>query len=367
MRRPGSHRAASLRCCPRGQVARPLLAGLLSVTIAVPTRAQAPTDAAVVTASDVPALPDESGPVSAQDEALRLFRAAKGLYSEGRYDEAARDFEASFAAAESPEAAYNAALAHDRVGARLATMLWFRRYLAVARRDVDPSYPLAVKRVEELRAKLGQLQLQIESTDEVREIRVNGEVVALGEFPRLVEPGRVEVRLLGDEPSEIADIPAEVAPGGTWTIHFTGFARTQSEPEPRPSQPIVRAKPGPDPEVLRRSRTLARLTWTGVGLTAASAVTMGVFGGLALRSQDRWEDHRCPQGNICEDMYESAADARDAMNRNALVTNVMIGVTTGLAVITLALGLATVRERRKLDGTTAGRVGLGPGGLQVSF
>jgi hypothetical protein len=379
-----SPRTDLARCCPtrssraRAQVGRPLLAALLTVSLAVPARAQAPTDAATVTADNVPpetsdaaapeaTVPDPTVPVSAQDEALRLFRAAKALYGAGRYEEAARGFEASFKAAESPEAAYNAALAHDRVGARLATMLWFRRYLAVARRDSDPSYPLAVKRVEELRARLGELQLQIDDTDEIREVRVNGEVVALAEFPRLVEPGRVEVRLVGDEPGEVADIPAEVAPGGTWTIHFTGFARAQDEPDPRPTVPIVRPQPGPDPEVLRRSKTLARLTWTGVGLTAASAITMGVFGGLALRSQENWERHLKPEGNIDPLDYDAAAADRDALQRNELVTNVMIGVTAGLAVITLALGLATVRERRKLRDGAGGRVRVTAGGLQVVF
>jgi hypothetical protein len=92
-----------------------------------------------------------------------------------------------------------------------------------------------------------------------------------------------------------------------------------------------------------------------------------VFGGLAVRSRDRWEDHRAPEGNIPPDQKDAALDDRDAMNRNEFVTNVMIGVTAGLAVITLALGLATVRERRKLRDGAGGRVRVTAGGLQVVF
>lgn len=367
MRRPVRPRHNSPRCCPEGQVGRPLLAALLSVLLALPARAQEPASAETSPAADPEEAPP-TAPASAQDEALRLFREAKLLYGAGRHAEAARGFEASYAAAESPEAAYNAALAHDREGALLPTMAWFRRYLEIADRERDSSYPLAIKRVEELRARLGELQLQIDSSDEVRAIEVNGENVALSEFPRLVEPGRALVRLIGDAPDKVVDIPADLAPGGTWTIHFTGFAKAQEKPpDPRP-RPVVRPQTGPDPAAVRRARTLAGLTWTGVALTGASAITMGVFGGLALRSQDAANAHLCPQGNVCPEEYDAWHADEAALARHELTTNVMIGVTAGLAVITLALGLATLRERRKLrQGAAGGRLRVTLAGLQLAF
>ncbi len=160
-------------------------------------------------------------------------------FNAGAYAEAARSFEASYAAAESAEAAFNAALAHDRAGGNLMTMAWFRRYLAFDTSSTDKGYPHALRRVEELRARLGELRLQVESREPVRAVLVNGEPVLLTDFPRLVEPGRVDVRLLGDRADQVADILVEVAAGGTWTIHFTGFARAASEPVPRPETPPV--------------------------------------------------------------------------------------------------------------------------------
>lgn len=344
---PGAPRVG----CPRGQVVRALWVTLLNVSLALPAQA-APSEAPVVAPPSEP--PPEA--TSSQAEAIRLFRAAKELYSAGRYDEAAGGFAASFAAAESAEAAYNAALAHDKVGAPLATMTWFRRYLAVARSDTDPSYPQALKRVEELRARLGELRLQIDDPAEIREVRVNGQVIELTDFPQLVEPGRIEVRLIGDDPDEVADLPAEVSPGGTWTIHFSGFARAP-EParDPKPEPPTVRDPPDPEPS--RRHRTLVRLFWTGAGLTAASAIGVAVFGGLVLRVRD---DPQCGMSLCPDDAEDFKRYQRDA--------NIMVGVASGLAVVTLALGLAAVRERRKSRAQVlGGRLRLTATGLQLAF
>ncbi|HEY0138197.1 MAG TPA: hypothetical protein VGB85_29135, partial [Nannocystis sp.] len=314
------------------------------------------TPAHAAQAPDPPATADASDPPpSGQDEAIRQFRAARELYSAGAYAAAARGFEASYAAAASPEAAYNAALAHDKVGDDLATMRWYRRYLATASPE-DPSYPQAQQRALELRARLGELRLQVDSTDEIREIRVNGEAVTLSDFPKLVPPGHVELRLIGAGPGETADIPAEVAPGGTWTVQFTGFARPEA-PEPvvpRPTTRVVRPDPTPVPPA-PRVRPLTALFWTGTGLTTASAIAMGVLGGLVLRQRAVHED--CGRTGTCTDTAGSFRRYRDA-------TNVMVGVTAGLAVITLALGIAALRDRRKAGRE---RVRITLSGLQLAF
>ena len=336
--------------CPRGQVGRGL-ACLLAVTLATPAHAQSPA----------PPESPEAPALSGHDEALRQFRAAKELYSAGAYADAAAAFVASYAAAASPEAAYNAALAHDKVGDDLATMTWFRRYLEIASSD-DPSYPQAQQRAQELRARLGELRLQLDSTEEIREIRVNGEAVALTDFPRLVTPGRVQLRIVGAGPDESADIPVEVAPGGTWTVQFTGFAKPEPAPEPRPTtRPIRIVRPDPTPvtPVKRRGRPLAELFWTGTGFTAASAIAMGVLGGMVLRERAAHED--CVENDTCHDTTGSFRTYRDA-------TNVMVSVTAGLAVITLALGIAALRERRKTAREpAAGRVRVTLAGVQLAF
>ncbi len=363
--------------CPHGQVFRSGLCVLLTLSVAVPVRA-APV-APLESASPAPT-PDGSlgSPVTStavevplserQAEARRVFRLGKQQFNAGDYAAAAASFEASYTAAESAEAAYNAALAHDKAGGDLKTMSWFRKYLAFDASTADKGYPHALRRAEELRARLGELRLQVDSRDSVRAVRVNAEVVPITDFPRLVEPGRVDVQLFGDRADQVANIPVEVAAGGTWTIHFTGFARVASEPVLRPDpSPVVRSEPPPDPVVQARQRVLSTATWSGVGVTVASAITMGVLGGLALRKSEAWNSYLCDDGNVCPDHYREAMSAADALHRYRTATNVMVGVTAGLAVITLALGIAALRARQKAQGDGKGRLRVTFSGLQWAF
>lgn len=388
MRRPLRPRPpATTITCPKGQVLRPGLSVLLAMCVALPARAApvapaepAPAEPATLPSRDAsPAAesvvaepPTTSTPAEVplserQAEARRVFRLAKQQFNAGEFVQAARGFEASFAAAESAEAAFNAALAHDKAGDELMTMAWFRRYLAFDTSSSDKGYPHALRRVEELRARLGELRLQVDSSEPVRAVLVNGEPVSATDFPRLVEPGRIEVRLLGDRADQVADIPVEVAAGGTWTIHFTGFARTAVEPAPRPTAPpVVRNDPPPDPALARRARVLRSLAWTGVGVTAASAIGMGVLGGLALGKKAAWDDHLC-DGNVCADQYDEAMTDAAAYHRYRDATNVMVGVTAGLAVITLALGIAALRARQKARDDASGRLRVTFAGLQLAF
>lgn len=362
--------------CPEGQVFRAVLCVLLAVGVALPVRAALPpvVEAEPPAPGGEPASPDApvtSAPAEVsrsegQAEARRVFRLGKQQFNAGAYAEAARSFEASFVAAESIEAAYNAALAHDKAGALLLTMAWFRRYLGYESSTTDNGYPHALRRVEELRARLGELRLQVDSPDLVRAVLINGEPILLTEFPRLVEPGRIEVRLLGDRADQVADIPAEVAAGGTWTIHFTGFARTPEPPPRIATPPAVRSDPRPDPEAERRRRLLGGLAWTGVGITAASAVTMGVFGGLALGKHAARDNFLCDD-HVCEDQYAESEANDAAMRRYRDATNVMVGVTAGLAVITLALGITALRARSKVRDSGPARLRVTFAGLQLAF
>lgn len=381
-----STRTRSLTC-PWGQRVRRLpratLAGILSAALAlpadaaapptdtVPTDAPSPTGTVPADAAPPTAPPSPTAPATDQAEALRLFRAARVLYNAGEFREAARGFEASFAAAPSPESAYNAALAHERVGDRVATLRWFRRYLAVARRDSDPSYPLAVKRADELSAGLGELSLRIDHPEHLRELRVNGVVVALEDFPLLLEPGPVELRFLGERPDQVVTITSEIPAGGPATIHFPGFTSApELRPDPPPVKPVQPAQPDKtaaiDPRELPRHRTLQGLFWAGAGLTGASAIAVGVLGGLTLRARNNYEATYVPI------VPEGEGDANEAAQQRFhdlhLGTNVMIGVAAGLAVITLALGIVTLQHGRRLRSRAGtGRLRLAAGGLQLSF
>lgn len=342
-----------MRTWPSGQPLRVALAGLLTTAQALPA------GAAQTPASEPP-------PGGDQAEALRLFREAKALYTAGQPREAAVAFERSFAAAASPEAAYNAAQAHDKTDDPIATLTWFRRYLAIARQDTDPSYPLALARAEELRARVAELRVELERPGEVREIRLNDQPVPLDSFPRIVLPGLARLRFIGASPDQVVDISSETRAGETATIYFPGFARPVVKPPPDP-RPVV--KP-PELRPSPRLRPLKLAFWTGAGVTGASAVLIAVFGGLALHELKLWKAGACEDGECPPDFVDHATwmAHNTAAGRYAAYSNVMIGVTAGLAVVTLGLGLAALREsRRPRASTRAGRFLPGPGGLMVAF
>lgn len=359
--------------CPSGQQARlrAAIVGLLSSALALPVQAApAPMGATTGTPTEAQAEAPTTArvanlPAPDQAEALRLFRSARVLYNAGEYRQAALGFEDSYASAPSPEAAYNAALAHERVGDRVATLTWFRRYLTVARRDLDPSYPLAVQRVAELEARLGELTLRIDHPEAVREILVNNVVVALADFPLLLEPGRVELRFLGHRDDQVVDITSEVPVGGPVIIHFQGFVPAPGpKPEPRPVPEPPRRPTAPrEPPGFR---TLRGLFWTGTGFTGASAIAVGVLGGLTLRARSNYAATNVPMVPT----GETAANQADQQHFNdlRLATNVMIGVAAGLAVITLALGIVTLQQGRRLRSQARrGRLHLTASSLQLAF
>jgi hypothetical protein len=349
-----------MRTWPSGQPLRVALTGLLTAALTPPARAAEPPPVAAHESASEPA-------DTKQAEAIRLFREARALYTAGQPREAALAFEGSFAAAASPEAAYNAALAHDKTDDALATLKWFRRYLEIAQKDTDPSYPLAVARAAELRARVGELRVELERPGEVREIRVNGQPVPLDSFPRLVIPGRVELQFIGAGPGQVVDIASDTSAGETATIYFPGFAKPVAKPDP---QPLVRPPaPPPEPKPNKRLRALKIAFWTSAGATGASAILMAAFGGVALREFKLWKtgaciDNVCPPDFVDHDTWMAHHTAADRYDD---YTNVMIGVTSGLAVVSLALGIAALRESRRPRASTRARFLPGPGGLLVAF
>lgn len=348
-----------MRTWSSGQQLRVGLSGLLTVTLALPVHAIEPSP---------PGSTSEPVAVADQAEALRLFREARALYTAGQPREAALAFERSFAAAASPEAAYNAAQAHDKADDPISTLRWFRRYLEIAHQDADPSYPLALTRATELRARVGELRVELERPDEVAEIRVDGQPVPSTSFPHLVLPGRVELQFIGRTPDQVVDITSEAAPGETATIYFPGFARPVAK-VPDPRQPVVPepiTPPGPN----NRLRALKIAFWTTSGLTVASAAVMGAFGGLTLHNYGTYSQLQADCENPdCGMTLDERNAVRESAVRQRDNTNVMVGVTVGLAVVSLALGITALRESRRSRGasTRAGQFMPVPGGFRVAF
>lgn len=282
--------------------------------------------------------------------ALQRFREGRRLYEERRYREAARAFEASLAATWSIEALYNMALALDLADDMLAAQAAYRLYLERATGE-DPHRATALERSEQLRRRLGEVFLQIDSSEALRQIRINGEDVSIDAFPWVTKPGPLEVEFVGAEPGQVKRVVADLRAGGAVTIVFPGFVK--AEPPPRATAPSNPSEPPPD---LRRQKALRAAFWASTGATLASGVALGVFGGLSLYHQARRNDlaTSCPKPCTDPSIPEGAERAAEA---NGTRANVMIPIVAVFGVTALALAITRLRERPRGQARRASALG----------
>src|SRR5690606_31599826 len=125
---------------------------------------------------------------------------------------AAEAFDRSLAAAWSINALYNKAQSLDRASDLVAALAAYREYLAHAKPN-DEHLSAAISRSEQLRQRLGEVLLQIDSPEAIREIRINGEAVEPASFPRLTLPGPLDVEFVS-EAGQRKHIRADVRAGG---------------------------------------------------------------------------------------------------------------------------------------------------------
>ncbi|MCY1011137.1 hypothetical protein OV079_37375 [Nannocystis pusilla] len=285
-----------------------------------------------------------------QAAALVYFREGKQHYSERRYAEAAQAFDRSLAAAWSINAAYNKALSLDRASDLVAALQAYRDYLEHAETQ-DQHRVTALERSEQLRQRLGEVLLQVDSPEAIREIRINGDAVDKDAFPRLTLPGPLDVEFVGEAPGQRKHVRADVRAGGTVTIVFPGFVRPEVRPPPAvkpPAGPLV-------PEESRRLKGLRAGFWTTTSLALAGGVTVAILGSRVLVARDRAHagcDGLCEEGEK-QGLYRTFFALQDA-------TNVAIAVSAAVGVAALALGIALGRERaRRPVATRAGLRWLG--------
>lgn len=307
-----------------------------------PTQPESPEVASEAPTSDeAPRPPDQAA-------ALEAFREGVRHYDARRYAEAAEAFDRSLAAAWSINALYNKAQSLDRASDLVAALAAYREYLARAEAD-DRHRSTALARSEQLRQRLGEVLLQIDSPEAIREIRVNGETVDADAFPRLTLPGPLDVEFVG-EAGQRKNIRADVRAGGAVTIVFPGFVRPQVRPV-EPAKPPIGAT---QPVESQRHKGLRAGFWATTSLTLAGGVTVAVLGSRVLVYGRR-------EAGVCDPMCdESEAREKDRLREQfgtyKTATNVAVALTAAAGVVALALGIALKRERSR--GTASTRAGV---------
>ncbi|MBZ5715507.1 tetratricopeptide repeat protein [Nannocystis pusilla] len=311
-------------------------------------QAQAPREAAMEppAATEAPEPPPEvatppssEAPQAVPDQAAALvhFREGKQHYNERRYAEAAEAFSRSLEAAWSINAAYNKALSLDRASDLVGALEAYRDYLGRAETQ-DQHRATALERSEQLRERLGEVLLQVDSPEAIKEIRINGEVVDKAAFPRLTLPGSLEVEFVGEAPGQRKNVRADVRAGGTVTIVFPGFVRPEVRPAGPPKAPGTAVAPGES-----RLKGLRAGFWTTTSLALAGGATVAILGSRVLVARDRARAG-C-EGVVCEEgekegLYRTFWSLQKA-------TNVAIAVSAAVGVAALALGIVLRRERAR--------------------
>jgi hypothetical protein len=265
-------------------------------------------------------------------------------YNRGAYALAAIEFEQAFAAFPAEAALKNVVLSHERAGDDVAAAIAARRYLALPscegledddafcgshRDEIAPM-------LEELMRRVVELRLEVAAGVPLREIRINGRVTPRDDFPVLVAPGRVDVELEGSVAGQRRQRVIEVRAGETQTIVVETFD-APTVPRDRDREPVPNGTPR------SRGKWLRPAFWTGVATTSASLVAVATLGGLTLAAGKDYRPAPEP-GEPKVDRYPH--DEEDRFHRTQRLTNVMIGVTAGLAMLTVVIGAVAFTRPR---------------------
>ena len=316
-------------------------------------------------------------------EADKRFTEGKALMSEGRYAEAAAEFERSHASIEFGDTLFRIVEAYEAANEPIQALKKARAYLALDNceggKESPYNYPCAepdqrakaAKKANRLRQFVGELRLKIRKEVPLREVRVADEPVPLDDFPLLVLPGSYIVELRGPKVDQLRSYDVVVEAGQTFTVSVPPWEK------PRVDDPVFDDGETDQERALReqarRKRILKGAFWTGVGVTAAAGAALASVGGVAVYSQRRWEELHCggvPQAE-CQATRPDDPDLgpngkyplshERRLDRFRTATNVMIGVTAALGVTTVVLGIFAF-TKKKPSGANA-RVQVRAGGL----
>lgn len=333
---------------------------------AEPTAPVAPTEPTAAVEEPEPVSTAEPGSTtdSIHDAMVKAFadhfQQGRLQYNRGSYALAAAEFEQAFAAIPAEAALQNVVLSHERAGDHVAAAIAARRYLELPACDgsgVDVALCATHRTkleesLERLLARVAELRLEVAQGVELREIRINGRLTAFEDFPVLVAAGRVDIELLGQRASQRRQRVIEVRPGEAQTVVVDGFEASPRTPDER--GPTGGSAPTGGGKWLRPA------FWAGVGTTSASLVALATLGGLAIQADREFERQQAAfNANRPEfdpdaepiDEYPRDAERRFLTMRRA--ANVMIGVSAGLATLTLIVGVVALTRPRNVGTTRA--------------
>lgn len=267
-------------------------------------------------------------------EAGRLFVEGQRAFGAGDFRHSAESFDAAYKLSPRLPALWNAARAWHRAGEPVRAANLYADYLDKAPPKA-PDRASAIKSMKELEAKLGRLEIHAEGFD-----KVSLDGAPLDGARPYVTPGAHVVE--GRKGEKSAREPVSAQAGTTTSVVLA----LPDEPKPAAPPPPPPAPPKKESHGLPVAVVAAGGVLTGVG------AGLVVWSGLETLGQRSTFDKSPTQKNL--------DDGRSMETR----TNVLLGVTIGLAAVTGALAIFTDFGGRKKEAPQA-RVVFGPGGFGV--
>lgn len=212
---------------------------------------------------------------SARERARALVIQGVRQLQRGDYLSALKRFQQAYATYASPKILFNLAQTYRELGRKVAALDAYERFLRDTPANTRPKLVrLARKRVQVLKRQLGTLRVEVSSPGAA--ILIDGQEVGLSpmDVPQRLEPGRhvVVVRREG---------------------YLTATETVTVRAGQRVTRKISLRKPSSKVVVYRERRKPRKgwgVFWTGVGVTAALAVTLAVTGGITLYEQAVLDD-----------------------------------------------------------------------------
>lgn len=275
------------------------------------------------------------------------FQEAQKAFKAGDFRHAAEKFDEAYKRAPHHAPLWNAGRAWHRAGELTRAANIYAKYL----REAPPQAPdrnRAIVALKEVQAKLGRID--VHATD-VGEVTVDGEAFE-GEGVYVIPGAHVVEGKTTNGAHESVRIPQSVAAGETVSV-----ALVPPRPPPSPAAPVAVLIPAivpAQPSTAARSSSGISPAFFVVGTVltlAAGGVT--VWSGLDVSKQ---KDEYL-RGAQTQEKYDAGKSAE-------VRTNVLLGVTGGLALLTAITGLFLV-DWKGHDGKDHVSAKLGPGQLFV--
>ena len=183
----------------------------------------------------------------------------------------------------------------------------------------------------------------LEPGAEVEGIEIEGEVLPLTMFPIYLDPGDLQIYVIGPQEGQRRPHKAQLKAGQRYPLRIAPFPKDEDIGGGRDPDPIGDPPKGRDPE--KRQRRLRIAFYSSLGATIASGVALGIVGGVMLDAHGEFEK-RCTTDCVAgEDEYPLAARERFVALEPAWTG--MLIVTSALALTSATLAIFAFSKRQR--------------------